>query len=73
MDRSGQPFPIHPLDLSDVKTIDDVTVCVSSFFPGAGNTDFDMLFGDSIMRNMYSVFVPSLPFPSWCCFTSTRN
>ncbi|KAJ7314795.1 aspartic peptidase domain-containing protein [Mycena albidolilacea] len=52
----GQSFPIHPLDLSDVKTIDEVTVCVSSFFAGAGNTDFDMLFGDSIMRNMYSVF-----------------
>ncbi|KAJ7925599.1 aspartic peptidase domain-containing protein, partial [Mycena leptocephala] len=52
----GQSFPIHPLDLSDMTIIEEVTVCTSAFFPAPGNTDFDGLFGDAIMRNMYSVF-----------------
>ncbi|KAJ6453262.1 aspartic peptidase domain-containing protein [Mycena vitilis] len=52
----GQSFPIHPLDLSDLQVIEGVTVCTSAFEFGPGNADFDGLFGDSILRNMYSVF-----------------
>ncbi|KAJ7624114.1 aspartic peptidase domain-containing protein [Mycena polygramma] len=51
----GQSFPIHPLDLSDLQVIEGVTVCTSAFAFGPGNADFDGLFGDSILRNMYSV------------------
>ncbi|KAJ7442367.1 aspartic peptidase domain-containing protein, partial [Mycena galericulata] len=52
----GQSFPIHPLDLSDVNVIDGFTVCTATIEPSAGNAGFDALFGDSIMRNIYSVF-----------------
>ncbi|KAJ6526178.1 aspartic peptidase domain-containing protein [Mycena vulgaris] len=59
----GQPFPIHPLDLSDVRTnllTDDsgnnVTVCVSGMMSFAPQPDYDALFGDTFMRNAYSVF-----------------
>ncbi|KAJ7753950.1 aspartic peptidase domain-containing protein [Mycena maculata] len=56
----GQPFPIHPLDLSDVY-FDNVTKAVTcSPGPGwvteAGDGNFDMIFGDAFMRNFYSVF-----------------
>ncbi|KAJ7445432.1 aspartic peptidase domain-containing protein [Mycena latifolia] len=53
---SGQSFPIHPLDLTDVRVVDGVTVCTSAMSPAAGNTDFDALFGDTIMRNIYTLF-----------------
>ncbi|KAJ7442006.1 aspartic peptidase domain-containing protein [Mycena latifolia] len=53
---SGQQFPIHPLDLTDVKVVDGVTVCTAAISPSAGNADFDALFGDTIMRNIYSLF-----------------
>ncbi|KAJ7215896.1 aspartic peptidase domain-containing protein [Mycena pura] len=60
---SGIPYPIHPLDLSDIRSdiTDDngnnVTVCLSSIssFTMDG-ADFDSLFGDTIMRNIYTVF-----------------
>ncbi|KAJ7768666.1 aspartic peptidase domain-containing protein [Mycena maculata] len=53
----GQSFPIHPLDLSDVSVItDNVTVCVGSLIDFPPNADFDALFGDTFMRNVYSVF-----------------
>ncbi|KAJ7476368.1 aspartic peptidase domain-containing protein [Mycena galericulata] len=55
----GQSFPIHPLDLSLVfvnKDTNEVT-CISQWnlvTPNQG--DFDMIFGDSFMRNFYTVF-----------------
>ncbi|KAJ7122175.1 aspartic peptidase domain-containing protein [Mycena epipterygia] len=52
----GQSFPIHPLDLLDATVIDGVTVCTASFQAMAGNGDFDALFGDSILRNIYSLY-----------------
>ncbi|KAJ6572537.1 aspartic peptidase domain-containing protein [Mycena vulgaris] len=59
----GQSFPMHPLDLSDVRpniATDDsgnnITVCVSSMTPFTPQPDFDALFGDTFMRNAYSVF-----------------
>ncbi|KAJ7511137.1 aspartic peptidase domain-containing protein, partial [Mycena galericulata] len=60
----GQSFPIHPLDLSVVfvnKDTNEVT-CVVSLPPSQWNPvtpnqgDFDMIFGDSFMRNFYTVF-----------------
>ncbi|KAJ6538808.1 aspartic peptidase domain-containing protein [Mycena vulgaris] len=55
----GQSFPIHPLDLSAifVNNITNVVTCITQWpaAPGAPN-DFDMIFGDSFMRNFYSVF-----------------
>ncbi|KAJ6550993.1 aspartic peptidase domain-containing protein, partial [Mycena vulgaris] len=52
---SGQSFPIHPLDLTDIHVVDGLTVCTAAIFPGPGNADFDALFGDTIMRNIYSL------------------
>ncbi|KAJ7118392.1 aspartic peptidase domain-containing protein [Mycena epipterygia] len=60
----GQSFPIHPLDLTTVMVTEGVTVCVAAFAAGPGNADFDALFGDSIMRNIYSVYA-NLPSPSF--------
>ncbi|KAJ7909595.1 aspartic peptidase domain-containing protein [Mycena leptocephala] len=54
----GQSFPIHPLDLTDV-TVDKSTntpICFSPFFAGSVNPEEDLLFGDSFMRNFYSIF-----------------
>ncbi|KAJ7089136.1 aspartic peptidase domain-containing protein [Mycena epipterygia] len=55
----GQLFPIHPLDLSGVfvNNVTNVVTCIVpwSAVPGSPN-DFDMIFGDSFMRNFYSVF-----------------
>ncbi|KAJ7851059.1 aspartic peptidase domain-containing protein [Mycena olivaceomarginata] len=54
----GRQFPIHPLDLSEIRVnaSTDTTVCSSPFLATPGGTEFDSLFGDTIMRNMYSVF-----------------
>ncbi|KAJ7785076.1 aspartic peptidase domain-containing protein [Mycena maculata] len=55
----GQSFPIHPLDLSAVfiNNVTNVATCVSQWSPGPANPDdFDMIFGDSFMRNFYTVF-----------------
>ncbi|KAJ7085277.1 aspartic peptidase domain-containing protein [Mycena epipterygia] len=56
---ASQAFPIHPLDLSDVvfdNTTDrDVAICASRWGSGSGGAQFDVLFGDSFMRNVYSV------------------
>ncbi|KAJ7476322.1 aspartic peptidase domain-containing protein [Mycena galericulata] len=55
----GQSFPIHPLDLSVVfvnNNTNEVT-CFSQWDPAPANQgDFDMIFGDSFMRNFYTVF-----------------
>ncbi|KAJ7851049.1 aspartic peptidase domain-containing protein [Mycena olivaceomarginata] len=54
----GQQFPIHPLDLSEVRVdaSTGTTICSSPFSAVPGGTEFDSLFGDTIMRNIYSVF-----------------
>ncbi|KAK7007861.1 peptidase A1 domain-containing protein [Favolaschia claudopus] len=53
----GQPFPIHPLDLSEVQPAPDGSViCQSVPFAADGTTVFDSLFGDTILRNIYSVY-----------------
>ncbi|KAJ7120763.1 aspartic peptidase domain-containing protein [Mycena crocata] len=58
----GLPYAIHPLDLSTIHTGEadasgnNVTVCVSSSMQMPAQADFDSLFGDTIMRNLYSVF-----------------
>ncbi|KAF7319417.1 Acid protease [Mycena chlorophos] len=60
----GVKFPIHPLDLSLITpgplantTLGDNTVCFAMAVAGAGDPgDIDALFGDSLMRNFYSVF-----------------
>ncbi|KAF7349015.1 Peptidase A1 domain-containing protein [Mycena venus] len=55
----GQPFPIHPLDLTEifVNNVTNVVTCVAQWFAAPGSPDdFDMIFGDSFMRNFYSVF-----------------
>ncbi|KAJ7830155.1 aspartic peptidase domain-containing protein [Mycena olivaceomarginata] len=57
----GQYFPIHPLDLSDITVHADdngnqVTVCASPIGALPGSVEYDSLFGDTFMRNFYSVF-----------------
>ncbi|KAJ7659832.1 aspartic peptidase domain-containing protein [Mycena rosella] len=58
----GLPYPFHPLDLSDIYTPVDngdgqnYTACISSISSSPGNPEFDALFGDTFMRNVYSVF-----------------
>jgi hypothetical protein len=57
----GQYFPIHPLDLSDIAVHADdngnnVTVCVSTMGALPGSVEYDSLFGDTFMRNFYSVY-----------------
>jgi len=54
----GQPFPIHPLDLSDV-FLDNSTnspVCKSPWHVGQTDSRQDIVWGDSFMRNVYSIF-----------------
>ncbi|KAJ7177132.1 aspartic peptidase domain-containing protein [Mycena filopes] len=57
---SGQPFPIHPLDLSNVGRdphSNTALICTSAFHGFDGEYhDYDILFGDTFMRNVYSVF-----------------
>ncbi|KAJ7909590.1 aspartic peptidase domain-containing protein [Mycena leptocephala] len=57
LEFGGQSFPIHPLDLTDV-TVDatNTPICFSPFFVGQVNSEEDLLFGDSFMRNFYSIF-----------------
>jgi hypothetical protein len=70
----GLGYVIHPLDLSDITSQTDdngnnVTACVSTIASSAvaSQADFDSLFGDTFMRNFYSVYgspkvtSPSLP------------
>ncbi|KAJ7830150.1 aspartic peptidase domain-containing protein [Mycena olivaceomarginata] len=59
----GLGYVIHPLDLSDITSQTDdngnnVTACVSTIASSAvaSQADFDSLFGDTFMRNFYSVF-----------------
>ncbi|KAJ7511197.1 aspartic peptidase domain-containing protein [Mycena galericulata] len=55
----GQSFPIHPLDLSAVFVNNDTNeaTCFSPWAPAPGfQGDSDMIFGDSFMRNFYTVF-----------------
>ncbi|KAJ6540530.1 aspartic peptidase domain-containing protein [Mycena capillaripes] len=54
------PYTMYPLDLSDVVFgTDDAgnnfTACVSTIFPLAASSE-DALFGDTFMRNAYSIF-----------------
>jgi len=55
----GQSFPMHPLDLTTVTEVESdgtkYTICISAFH--AGDTeDFDLILGDSFLRNVYSVY-----------------
>nr|GAT52388.1 predicted protein [Mycena chlorophos] len=60
----GVQFPIHPLDLSNIATgpsadvgLGDNSVCLSALNAGPADPgDIDVIFGDSFMRNFYSVF-----------------
>ncbi|KAJ7110704.1 aspartic peptidase domain-containing protein, partial [Mycena crocata] len=59
----GRPFPIHPLDLSELDEIDDRnatgvfgSICVGLIQAAEPNENLDALFGDIFMRNFYSVF-----------------
>ncbi|KAJ6581931.1 aspartic peptidase domain-containing protein [Mycena capillaripes] len=54
----GQTFPVHPLDLSAV-ILDPTSnrpICIAAWFESVGNPFIDMIWGDSFMRNVYSVF-----------------
>jgi saccharopepsin len=60
---AGQEFPIHPLDLTDMGYVvgpdgNNYTVCVGSVTNGGSilGNGFDALYGDSFLRNVYSVF-----------------
>lgn len=57
---SGQEYPIHPLDLTTME-IDfedniqrDSTFCLSALNPTSPNEEYDMILGDSFMRNVYT-------------------
>ncbi|KAJ6596677.1 aspartic peptidase domain-containing protein [Mycena sp. CBHHK59/15] len=59
----GQEFPIHPLDVTDFMQLrgpdgKNYTVCVGSITNGGSitSTGLDALYGDSFLRNVYSVF-----------------
>jgi len=60
----GQTYPLHPLDITDIETVTspdglyNYTVCVGSIgdLGTIGEGAFDALFGDSFLRNVYSVF-----------------
>ncbi|KAJ7322878.1 aspartic peptidase domain-containing protein [Mycena albidolilacea] len=60
----GQDFPIHPLDVTDMQVVTspdglrNFTVCIGTFTDVGTIVDgaSDALFGDSFMRNAYSVF-----------------
>ncbi|KAJ7765708.1 aspartic peptidase domain-containing protein [Mycena metata] len=60
---SGQQFPIHPLDVTDMGYIvgpdgKNYTVCTGSITNGGSilGPGLDALYGDSFLRNVYSVF-----------------
>ncbi|KAJ7684333.1 aspartic peptidase domain-containing protein [Mycena polygramma] len=60
---AGQDFPIHPLDITDMSFIvgpdgKNYTVCVGSITNGGSilGPGLDGLYGDSFLRNVYSVF-----------------
>ncbi|KAJ7440822.1 aspartic peptidase domain-containing protein [Mycena galericulata] len=55
----GQSFPIHPLDLSAVfisNAAHEVTCVTQWTSVPASQGDIDMAFGDSFLRNFYTVF-----------------
>ncbi|KAJ7698717.1 aspartic peptidase domain-containing protein [Mycena rosella] len=60
----GQDFPIHPLDVTDMVILTspngrrNYTVCIGAFTDVGNIVDgaSDALFGDSFMRNAYTVF-----------------
>ncbi|KAJ7469567.1 aspartic peptidase domain-containing protein [Mycena latifolia] len=61
----GHAYPIHPLDMTDMYTQvgpdgRNYTVCIGSITNGGSITnrtnDNDALFGDSFLRNVYTVF-----------------
>lgn len=60
---SGQTYAMHPLDITDIQTVlspdglYNYTVCVNSItnIGPIGGTAFDALFGDSFLRNVYTV------------------
>ncbi|KAF9036300.1 aspartic peptidase domain-containing protein [Panaeolus papilionaceus] len=67
----GHTFPVHPLDLSTISnpfTVNgqDYIACVSSFTiaDGAGKDEFDMILGDTFLRNVYSVYDFGDPLPT---------
>ncbi|KAJ7500386.1 aspartic peptidase domain-containing protein [Mycena galericulata] len=58
-----QDFPIHPLDVTDTSVLlgpdgNNYTVCVGSITNGGSilGPGLDALYGDSFLRNVYSVF-----------------
>ncbi|KAJ7061462.1 aspartic peptidase domain-containing protein [Mycena amicta] len=60
---AGQLFPIHPLDLTDMAFLvgpdgNNYTVCIGSVTNGGPilGPGLDALYGDSFLRNVYSVF-----------------
>ncbi|KAJ7684358.1 aspartic peptidase domain-containing protein [Mycena polygramma] len=60
---AGQDFPIHPLDVTDMNFVvgpdgKKYTVCVGSITNGGSilGLGLDALYGDSFLRNAYSVF-----------------
>ncbi|KAJ6500805.1 aspartic peptidase domain-containing protein [Mycena sanguinolenta] len=60
---AGQEFPIHPLDLTDLTVLvgpdgKNYTVCTGSATNGGPilGPGLDALYGDSFLRNVYSVF-----------------
>lgn len=72
--HSGEPIPIHPLDITRVITIEiplnntntNVTVCLNSwsaFDLPPSFTGLDLLMGDAFLRNVYAsyVFPDSIP------------
>ncbi|KAJ7019898.1 aspartic peptidase domain-containing protein [Mycena alexandri] len=58
----GQDFPIHPLDLTDLKIVtspdgtSNYTACVGTIIGAVTTVSIDALFGDSFLRNVYTVF-----------------
>ncbi|KAF8057031.1 aspartic peptidase domain-containing protein [Lyophyllum atratum] len=58
----GQSFPMHPLDLTEVSSVPiegvNHTVCTNSFLidNNPGQDEFELVFGDTFLRNVYAVY-----------------
>ncbi|KAJ7288684.1 aspartic peptidase domain-containing protein [Mycena rebaudengoi] len=57
----GQDFPIHPLDITDLTVLigpdgKNYTICTGSITNGGDVVNRNAIFGDSFLRNTYTVF-----------------
>ncbi|KAF8062507.1 aspartic peptidase domain-containing protein [Lyophyllum atratum] len=58
----GEAYPVHPLDLTTVNAVtvsgQNYTACTGSFYQKdkLGGDEFDIILGDTFLRNVYAVY-----------------